>query len=137
MNPTAMDWCALIGRVVLAALFLPAGVEKILHLQDTIGAVTAAGMPLPNIAGPIGAVIEAVAPVLLIVGLFTRFSALALIAFTAVASYYFHDYWTMVGPERMQNQGNFWKNMAVIGGLCYALGFGAGLISIDARRARP
>lgn len=136
MNPTGTDWCALLGRLLLAALFLPAGVEKLLDLPGTIGAVTQAGVPLPNIAGPVGAAVEALAPLLLILGLFTRFSALALIVFTAVASYYFHDYWTMAGADRMSNQINFWKNMAVIGGLFYVLGFGAGLISIDARRAR-
>jgi len=137
MNPTGTDWCALLGRILLAALFLPAGVEKLLDLQGTIGAVTQAGMPLPNIAGPAGAIIEALAPLLLILGLFTRLSAAALIAFTLVASYYFHDYWTMTGADRMSNQGHFWKNMAVVGGLAYVLAFGAGLISIDARRKRP
>jgi putative oxidoreductase len=136
MNPTATDWSALLGRLLLAALFLPAGVEKLLDLPGTIGAVTQAGVPLPSIAGPVGAAIEALAPLLLILGLFTRLGAVALIVFTAVASYYFHDYWTMAGADRMSNQINFWKNMAVIGGLFYVLAFGAGLISIDARRSR-
>ena len=138
MNPTRMDWCALIGRLLLAALFLPAGIDKVLHLQDTIGEVAKAGMPLANIAGPIGAVIEAVAPILLVIGLFTRWSAAALIVFTAVASYYFHNYWDMAGEERMANHINFWKNVAIIGGLFYTLALGAGRISIDARlRRRP
>ncbi len=136
MNPTQTDWCALLGRVLLAALFLPAGVDKLLDLQGTIGAVAQTGVPLPNIAGPLGAAVEALAPLLLILGLFTRLSAVALIAFTAMASYYFHNYWDMSGADQMANQVNFWKNVAIIGGLFYVLGFGPGSISIDARRAR-
>ncbi|HEX2760492.1 MAG TPA: DoxX family protein [Rhizomicrobium sp.] len=131
-----MDWCALLGRILLAALFLPAGVEKLLDLQGTIGAVAGAGMPLANIVGPIGAAIEALAPLLLAIGLFTRFSAAALIVFTAVASYYFHHFWNMTGEDRMTNEINFWKNMAVIGGLFYVLGYGAGRIALDRWRTR-
>ena len=133
---TGRDWCALLGRLLLAALFLPAGVEKLLDLQQTIAEVAKAGIPLPQIAGPLGAAVEAVAPLLLILGLFTRLGALALILFTIVATYYFHHYWDMAGAERMTNQINFWKNAAVIGGLYYVLAFGAGALSIDARRTR-
>jgi putative oxidoreductase len=133
---TGRDWCALLGRLLLAALFLPAGVEKLLDLQQTIAEVAKAGSPLPQIAGPLGAAVEAIAPLLLILGLFTRFGALALILFTVVATYYFHHYWDMAGVERMTNQINFWKNAAVIGGLYYVLGFGAGALSIDAWRTR-
>ncbi len=128
------DWLLLIGRILIAVLFLPAGIEKLLHLQDTIASVAAAGMPLPNIAGPIGALIETIGPILLIVGFYTRFSAMVLILFTALATAYFHRYWELAGAERMAGQGNFWKNVAIGGGLLYVATIGAGRLSIDARR---
>lgn len=136
MDRTGADWCALLGRVLLAVLFLPSGVNKLLHLQDTIGAVSQAGVPYAQIAAPLAAAVETVGPILLIVGLLTRWAALMLIVFTAAAAYFFHHYWDMSGAARMSNQINFWKNVAVIGGLLYMVGFGAGRFAIDARRRR-
>lgn len=136
MYRSGTDWCALLGRVLLAALFLPSGVNKLLHLQDTIGAVAQAGIPYAQIAAPLAAAVETIGPLLLILGLFTRVGALALIAFTAAAAYFFHHYWDMSGAARTSNQINFWKNVAVIGGLLYVTAFGAGLFALDARRRR-
>lgn len=136
MYRAGTDWCALIGRVLLAVLFLPSGIDKALHLQNAIGAVTQAGVPYPEIAAPLAAAVEVIGPVLLILGLFTRLGALALVVFTAAAAYFFHHYWDMSDAARMSNQVNFWKNVAVIGGLLYVVGFGAGRFAIDARRGR-
>jgi putative oxidoreductase len=95
------------GRLLLAALFLPAGLTK-----------------LTGVAG-----------IALVVGYRTRAAALVLAAFTIVASVFFHNYWAAPADAQMVQQLLFFKNVAVVGGLLTLAAWGAGAWSVDARRA--
>jgi putative oxidoreductase len=76
-----------------------------------------------------------VAGVLLIIGWQARWAALALAVFTVVASVIFHNYWAMPAEQQMMQQLMFMKNLAVTGGLLFVFAYGAGTLSLDARRA--
>lgn len=126
---------SLIGRLLLAALFLPAGLSKIGGFEGTVGYIAAAGLPMPQLAAVVAIVVEIVAPLALIVGWGTRWAALALALFTLVASFGFHNFWAMPAEQAMVQQQMFFKNIAVVGGLLVLAAFGAGALSMDARRA--
>jgi putative oxidoreductase len=79
-------------------------------------------------------VIEVVAPILLIIGLFTRPAALVLAVFTLVASVFFHAYWSVPADQQFMQSLLFWKNIGVVGGLLAIAAFGAGAFSVDAKR---
>ncbi len=72
----------------------------------------------------------------LIAGLYTRWVGLALGLFTLLASVIFHNYWAMPEADQMANQLFFMKNMGVAGGMFMLAAFGAGAISLDAKRGR-
>jgi putative oxidoreductase len=55
--------------------------------------------------------------------------------FTVVASVIFHNYWAMPAEQQMMQQLMFMKNLAVTGGLLLVFAFGAGALSLDARKA--
>ena len=55
-------------------------------------------------------------------------------AFTLVASFFFHAYWSVPADAAMMQQLLFWKNIAVTGGLLGFAAHGAGGWSVDARR---
>ncbi len=131
---TQSDLLTLIGRILLGLMFFIAGIGKIGGYAGTVGYATSAGLPLPDIAVPIGVAIEILAPLLLLVGFKTGWAALALVVFTAVANFYFHGFWAMEGAARASNQVAFFKNLAVIGGLLILMAAGPGRYSIDARR---
>ena len=40
----------LIGRILLAALFLPAGLSKLSGFEGTVGYIASIGLPLPSLA---------------------------------------------------------------------------------------
>jgi len=125
---------ALIGRILLAVLFVPAGFGKIAGFTGTVGYATAMGMPLPTVGVAVALVIELLGGLALLVGFGTRWAALALAVFTLVASYFFHAYWTLPAEEQMMQQLMFFKNIAITGGLLAFVAFGAGALSLDARR---
>jgi putative oxidoreductase len=124
-----------IGRLMLAALFLPAGIGKITGFAGTVGYVSSVGLPLPQVAAAAALVIEVAGGLALIFGYGTRIAALALAVFTLVASLFFHAYWSLPADQQMMQQLMFWKNIGVVGGLLTIAAWGAGAWSLDARRA--
>lgn len=127
---------ALIGRVMLAVLFLMAGLSKFGGLEGTAGYIASKGLPMPQVLAIATAVVETVAGLMLIVGWQARWAALALAAFTVLASLLFHNFWAMPAPQQMLEQQAFMKNFAIVGGLLLVFAFGPGPLSLDARRAR-
>ncbi len=124
----------LIGRILLAILFLTSGVAKIMDYQGVGQYMASAKMPMIEILLPIAIAIEIGAALGLILGYQTRLAALALIVYTLVASYFFHNFWAFTGPEAQMQTIQFSKNLALVGGLLVVVAFGAGRLSLDARR---
>lgn len=125
---------AFVGRLLIAALFLPAGIAKISGFAGTVGYIASVGLPAPTIAAAAAVILEIVGGIALLVGLGTRYAALALAFFTLVASFIFHAYWAVPADQTFVTQLLFFKNIAVAGGLMAIAAFGAGGWSLDARR---
>jgi putative oxidoreductase len=135
MSNALQNPVSLVGRILLAALFLPAGIGKLTGFAGTVGYITSVGLPLPQVAAAIALVVEIVGGIALITGFGTRFAALALAVFTVVASVFFHNYWAVPAEQQMIQQLMFFKNIAVVGGLLTLAAWGAGSWSLDARRS--
>ena len=56
-----------------------------------------------------------------------------LFLFTAAATLIFHDYWNMTGAAATANSTNFYKNLAILGGLLILVAAGPGRHSLDKR----
>lgn len=125
---------ALAGRLLLAVLFLPAGISKITGFAGTVGYITSVGLPLPALAAILALAVEIVGGAALIAGFGTRIAALVLALFTLVASFFFHAYWAVPPDQLMVTELLFFKNIAVVGGLLTLVAWGAGAWSLDARR---
>jgi putative oxidoreductase len=121
----------LIGRLLMAAIFVISGVGKIADPAGTMGYIASVGLPAPSVAYALALLVEIVGGVLLIVGYRTRAVAVVLAVFSVVSALIFHH---ALGD---QNQlFNFLKNVAMAGGLLQVVAFGAGSLSLDARRGR-
>ena len=125
---------ALIGRILLAILFIPAGFGKIAGFTGAVGYATAMGLPMAQVGVAIALVIELFGGLALLIGYRTRIAALLLALFTLVASFFFHAYWSLPADQQMMQQLMFFKNIAITGGLLAFAAFGAGAFSVDARR---
>jgi putative oxidoreductase len=130
----AQDALALAGRVLIALLFVPAGWGKIAGFAGTVGYIASKGVPLPEVCAAIAIGAELGLGLLLLVGWQTRWAALGLGIFTFVISFIFHDFWAVAAEQVAQQRGQFFKNLAISGGLFAFAAFGAGRLSVDGRR---
>lgn len=136
MNPSAstQNALALIGRALIALLFIPAGFSKIAGFAGTAGYIASKGIPLPEVCAAIAIAAELGLGLLILVGLQARWAALGLAIFTFVITFIFHNFWAVEAAQKMMQQQAFFKNLAVVGGLLLITAFGAGGLSIDAKR---
>lgn len=125
----------LIARLLLALMFLGAGIDKLTGLEGTAGYIASMGLPMPTLLAAGAGVVEVLGALLLIVGWQARWAALALAGFTVLATFIFHAFWSLPKDQQMMQQLMFMKNLSVIGGLLMVFAFGAGALSLDRRRA--
>lgn len=121
----------LLGRLGLGALFAWSGARKLMDPAGLTGMLTAKGWPAPMAMAYLAGAVEVIGGVLLIIGLKARTAAFALIVFTIIATWLAHAFWLLDGPVRVQQQIQFFKNLAIIGGLLFVFGRGAGTFSAD------
>ncbi|MEN9538420.1 MAG: hypothetical protein RLZZ126_655 [Pseudomonadota bacterium] len=135
-NTTSHNSLALAGRVLLAALFLPAGLSKMGGFAGTVGYISSVGLPAPTLAAVVAILLEVGGGLALIAGAGTRVVALALAGFTLVASVFFHAFWAVPADQAFTQQLMFFKNIGIVGGLLALAALGAGDWSVDARLRR-
>ena len=123
-----------LGRLLMASLFLPAGIAKLTGFAATVGYIASVGMPMPAVSAVIALIVEVAGGIALVIGFGTRTAALVLAVFTLVASFFFHAYWAAPAEQHMIVSLLFYKNIAVVGGLLFLVAFGAGGWSLDAKR---
>ena len=126
---------ALVGRLLLAYLFLPAGIAKISGFAYMTVYAEKAGMPLPSMAIAISIAVEILASIAIVIGFGTRVAALVLAFFTLVAAVIFHAYWNVPAEGQMIVSLLFNKNLAIAGGLLVLAAFGPGAWSVDGKRS--
>lgn len=116
-----------IGRLLLALMFVLAGVNKIFSYQGTQGFMDSMGVPGALL--PLVIALEVLGGLALVAGWQARISAFLLAGFTVVATLVFHS---NLGDQTQYLF--FMKNLAITGGLLMIVALGAGPLSIDERR---
>jgi putative oxidoreductase len=124
----------LVARVLLALLFLVAGIGKIGGFAGTTAYIAAKGLPLPEIGAAIAIVLEVGGALALIAGYQTRVVALVMAVFCVFTAVVFHNFWAMAADMVRVNQVMFLKNLSIAGGMLMLSAFGAGSMSMDAKR---
>jgi putative oxidoreductase len=125
------DLAALVGRILLAIVFIPAGFAKIGGFAGTAGYIASKGLPMPEVGAAIAVAVEIVAGIALLLGWKTRWAALALAVFTLVATVFFHAFWAVPPEQHMTQYLMFMKNIGIVGGLLALYAFGPGRLSVD------
>ncbi|WKE65245.1 DoxX family protein [Gallaecimonas kandeliae] len=118
----------LLGRILLAAIFILSGFGKITAYAGTQGYMEHMGLPGSML--PLVILLELGGGILLVLGYFTRWTALALALFSIATALIFHS-----GGDQTQ-QIMFLKNLAMAGGFLMLMAHGAGPWSLDAKRQK-
>ena len=133
MEEPIYSWFLFAGRVSLSLVYMASGLHKGIYFQKAVDEFQEARIPLTRIAVRVTVVFHIVAASCLIIGVFVPESALALAAFTLVATCRVHNFWNMDGPERLLQSRFALAHLAVIGGLLLLAATGPGSIVLIPR----
>lgn len=130
-NGTASNSSAtiLLGRILLAVIFLLSGFGKLTAISGTAAYFGALGLPVPTVTAVLVGLIELLGGIAVLVGFQTRIVAWVLAIFTIATGLVAHTGWA----DQMQ-MIQFLKNLAITGGFLLLASSGAGAYSIDAKR---
>lgn len=124
----------LVARILLAAIFLMSGWNKITGFEGTVGFVGTV-LPMATFFALAAIVLEVVGGLSVLLGYRAEIGAALLILFTVPATILFHNFWAMP-PEQMQMQMlMFMKNLGILAGLIMVMSFGSGPMSMDKKKA--
>lgn len=130
-----MNILFIVGRIAFVLIFILSGVQKLFDISGTAAMIESklivppilidletklqglTGMPLPRLLAIVAGVVEIGGGLMIAANVGTRIAAVALIVFTALATYLFHDFWAMTGADRTANMVQAMKNLSVIGAL--------------------
>lgn len=137
MPQTLSAVLTVIARIMIALIFLMSAVgNKIPNFSSVAGYMGSEGVPAPQVM-LIGAIAFLVlGSVSIMIGFQARIGATLLLIFLVLATYYFHDFWTLEGAEAQQQMIQFMKNLSLMGAMLFLIANGAGPMSLDAKRLR-
>lgn len=118
-----------VARVLLSILFILAGFGKLTDIAGTAGWFGSIGLPLPTVVAVLVGLLELFGGLSILIGFKARIAALALAVFTIAATLVAH---TNLADQVQQLM--FLKNLSITGGLLLLFSFGAGALSVDAKR---
>lgn len=128
------DIALLIGRILLVLLFFLASLDKLSHFAATTTILHKSGVPFPYLMLSLAVIMELFGSLMVIFGYYTRLGSIFLILFSFIVTLIMHQFWDYkTGFIAEIEVHQFFKNLAIIGGLLYVMVFGPGRISFDYR----
>ena len=121
----------LLGRVLIAAIFVLSGISKISGFEATVGYIASKGLPFASLGAIAAIIVELGGGMMLIVGWKARWAAAAMLIFTVVAAFIFHNFWAAAADQAQNQMIHFMKNISMAGGLLFVIIHGSGAVSID------
>ena len=125
------DGAALVGRILLAIIFVISGWGKLAAFSGTAGYIASRGLPVPEVLAAIAILFELGGGLLIVLGWKARLGALALAVFLVIVTPIFHNFWDVAPGTRMEQLINFQKNVSILGGMLLLYAFGPGRYSVD------
>lgn len=123
------DQFLLVARVMAGWIFLSSGWGKVMNWSGFADRLITQAVPAPlAYTAPI---LEFLGGLALVLGFASRYAALALFVFTIAATWTSHRYWIFPAEQRQTQSTQFWKNIAIMGGLLALFVSGPGRFSLD------
>jgi putative oxidoreductase len=120
------DVALLLGRLFVAALFLPLGANKLLTFSTYAASLRAKGLPYATVIAAVMVAAQVLGSLALILGAWPRWTALVLVAFTAVTLWTAHRNAFVSTLMRPRQNGEFYRTLAIMGGLLFYFASGPG-----------
>jgi putative oxidoreductase len=94
-------------------------------------------VPLASVAVPLSGLLAVIGGLSILLGYHARIGAWLIVLFRVPVTFMMHKFWAVTDPMMAQMQmAMFMKNVSMVGGALLISQFGAGPLSLDARRTR-
>lgn len=135
MSTTLQTCGPLVGRILIAPLFLLSAFHKITGFSAVAATMAKAGMPATEVLLIGAIVLELGGGLMVLLGWHARWGALMLAMFTIAATLVFHNFWAVDAAQYRGQLNHFMKNLAILGGLAYVMAAGSGPFSLGKESA--
>ncbi|MEH2688319.1 DoxX family protein [Bradyrhizobium diazoefficiens] len=126
------DSLILIGRVLLAWVFVGSAYGAISDFSGSVGYFRSLHLPAPELFTMTNIALEVLISVGLILGIGTRYCAILTFVFVVAATAIAHRYWEYpAGAQQIGQYNHFLKNISIMGGAMLIFVTGAGRFSFD------
>jgi uncharacterized membrane protein YphA (DoxX/SURF4 family) len=105
----------LLSRVLFALVIGYLALGNLLDLDSAVGYAKSKGAPLASISVPLGSIGLIAGALAVLTGVYPALGTLAIIAFLVPITGIMHDFWTLEGQDRQNEQIHFLKNVGLIG----------------------
>lgn len=126
----AKSYGPLVGRILIALIFLKSGFEKIAGFSAVAGFMAKVGMPAPEFLLVGSIVFEIAGGLMVLLGWHARWGALLLAVFLVPATLIFHNFWAVDAAQYSNQVNHFMKNLSILGALVFIMGAGSGPLSL-------
>jgi putative oxidoreductase len=133
MNPSTVNAAALVGRILLAAIFVISGFNKISGFAGVAGYIGSKGLPMPEVLAALTIALELVGGILLVIGYKVRIVSILFFLWLIPTTVIFHKFWGIDAAQVQNQMNNFLKNVSIMGGMLLVFAFGPGAYSVDKR----
>jgi putative oxidoreductase len=125
------DITLLLGRLAMAAIFVPSGFNKLVSLDRFSASLANRGVAFAYALAIVGASVELFGSICIAIGFKTRYVALLMGVFTIAAAVISHRFWDVPDAASAQQYTQFMKNTAIFGGFLLLFAAGPGRYSVD------
>src|SRR3989344_435819 len=114
-----MDILFLLGRLLYGGFFLMSGANHFIKFYNLRSYALTKKVPMPGVAVAISGLLILFGGLGILLGVYPEIALIMIILFLAPVSLVMHNFWSFKDPEmasqRMSDQTNFMKNMALLG----------------------
>jgi putative oxidoreductase len=121
-----------LGRMLLALIYVLAGIAKMGSIGTTVATMQNNGIPYAHVLVYGAIVLELGGGLMLMAGLFARWVAAAFFCYTLALALMFHAYWAVAPAMERTQHALFFGHLSIMGGMLFVVSFGAGPWSLDA-----
>jgi putative oxidoreductase len=121
----------LLARFCLSFVFLWSGVSKALSPVAGRAEVATLGLPNPAVFATLTILCQIGGGLMVLLGLWARLGALALLSFTVIATLLAHGSRGLTGEKRQQALTTTFEHLAIVGGFLFVIFHGPGPLSVD------
>jgi putative oxidoreductase len=121
LDGALLDATVLLARALFGCVLGYLAIGNLLSYEDTVAYARSKGAPLAGVAVPVMSVVLLAGAASIALGAFPALGALAVIVFLLGVTPVMHDFWTLEGMDRQNEQVAFLKNVGLLAGALFVL----------------